>query len=244
MSKWIVKIGGYEYEAELDQIKQWIHEGRVLPEDMILRKGLGWKAAMEIPALKEAFEEQSKRPPSKKEQPEEPPVHYYTQHNQGYGESLSLPTLKQRSTGYSVDMFSYSLFLLPGWLLGRLKEAEGIMKGLSSDEVASSAASNFLALLGLVVGVALNVYLTSNYGGSIGKKVTGTVILDNKTKSFLSYEKATVREIIRGLIIFPVFQEKILIFLWIICAWLVLDSNRQQLYDKIINANVYDDASN
>lgn len=60
MSKWLVKIQGYEYETNIDELKQWVIEGRVLPEDMIFRQGLGWRIAREVPMLREAFEEQRK----------------------------------------------------------------------------------------------------------------------------------------------------------------------------------------
>lgn len=43
MGKWAVRIEGYEYETDIDELRQWVVEGRVLPEDMVFRQGLGWK---------------------------------------------------------------------------------------------------------------------------------------------------------------------------------------------------------
>ncbi len=245
MSKWVVKIGNYEYEAELDQIKQWVVEGRVLPEDMVLRKGLGWKAAIEVPALKEAFEEQRRKPPLQKQQVEEPPPSLYVPgYIQNYNEALTLPTLKSRWLGYTLDTLSYAIFLAPGYLLFRLRVAEALMQDPSLTEDVGLKVPTFLVFLGLIISTSLNIYLTSVYGGSIGKKIVGTVVLDNETKSFLSYGKATVREIIRVFFIIPTIGSYYCALVSFLSIWLVFDSKRQQLYDKIIDANVYDDSVN
>jgi hypothetical protein len=61
MSKWLVKIQGYEYETNIDELKQWVIEGRVLPRRHDFPAGIGLEnSKRSTNALREAFEEQRK----------------------------------------------------------------------------------------------------------------------------------------------------------------------------------------
>ena len=53
--KWQVQLGnGQIYEAGLDQIFNWIIEGRVLPNNKVKKPGTTWTEAKNVPALREA----------------------------------------------------------------------------------------------------------------------------------------------------------------------------------------------
>lgn len=243
MAKWAVKIEGNEYETDIDELRQWVVEGRVLPDDLIFRQGLGWKKAGEVPALREAFAEQRKKPPVRTEQgPEESGFHLYRPVAQNPYENLGLPTLNQRAVGYSIDMMSYSLFSAPGWLLDYVQRGQAMAQGLELEETASTTPL-FIMVFGFVVHFILNVYLTGTYGCSVGKRLIGTVVLDEKKKSFLGYGKAAVREALRLLAVAPGVKDVACCLIWLPSVWLVFDAKRQQLYDKLIGANVYDKTS-
>ncbi len=242
MSKWLVKIQGYEYETNIDELKQWVIEGRVLPEDMIFRQGLGWRIAREVPMLREAFEEQRKRPPSKQQSSLSPSfqqTHAYQQASQ-----YTLPTLFQRAMGFWLDDLSYGLFAAPGFLLLHFQKSAATLEGISAEEAITSA-PYILMIIGLSVSLGINIYSTSSYGATPGKLLVGTVVLDRKSKTLLSYGKSAIREALRIIICGVLFAGGGLIcyiLQGIFCGWLVFDSERRQLYDLLIGANVYDNS--
>ncbi len=240
MSKWLVKIQGYEYETNIDELKQWVIEGRVLPEDMIFRQGLGWRIAREVPMLREAFEEQRKKPPSQQETSLSPSFHQpyaYQQANQ-----YTLPTLFQRGMGFFLDNLSYSLFAAPGLLLLYLQESAATLEGIAPEE-AVTATPYILMTLGTIVNFGLNVYLTSAYGGTVGKRLVGTVVLDRESKAFLSYGKSALREGLRFFLCNSGILKSFCCLLGLVCIWLLFDSERRQVYDIILGSNVYEKAS-
>ncbi|QUV82207.1 RDD family protein [Chloracidobacterium sp. D] len=247
MNKWLVKIQGYEYETNIDELKQWIIEGRVLPEDMIFRQGLGWRIAKEVPALREAFEEQRKRPPSQKETsfpPSSSPPSLYqpVTYQNPQAEQYTLPTLAQRAFGFWLDQFSYGLFAFPGFLLFYVQASAARLEGLPLEE-AITRSPYILMAIGLLINFGLNVYSTCTYGRTPGKFLMGTVVLDRESKSFLGYGRAVIRELMRMLICGSLFAGGgclCHILQAIFCGWLVFDSERRQLYDLLLGANVYD----
>lgn len=54
---WQVNIDGLVYETELETLKRWIAEGRVLPADQVRKGTLSWIAANRVPALRGLFPE-------------------------------------------------------------------------------------------------------------------------------------------------------------------------------------------
>ncbi len=242
MSKWLVKIQGYEYETNIDELKQWVIEGRVLPEDMIFRQGLGWRIAKEVPALREAFEEQRKRPPSQKETSSPPSLYQPVTYQSFQAEQYTLPTLTQRAFGFWLDQFSYGLFAFPGFLLLYLQAGKARLEGLSLEEAITSS-PYVLIIIGTLINFVLNVYSTSMYGGTFGKFIAGTVVLERESKAFLSYVKSIIREILR-ISVCGVLVSSGGCFCYLLkvmfCGWLVFDSERRQWYDLLIGANVYD----
>lgn len=48
---WFVESQGQVFEADIEEIKQWIAEGAVLPSDKVRRGNLRWLAAEKVPEL-------------------------------------------------------------------------------------------------------------------------------------------------------------------------------------------------
>jgi len=53
---WQVEIDGKVYETDLEGLKRWIGEGRVLPSDRVKKGSLNWIAAQRVPMLRGSFE--------------------------------------------------------------------------------------------------------------------------------------------------------------------------------------------
>lgn len=53
---WQVQVQGQVYEAELEELKQWITEGAVLPSDNVRRGDLRWLRAEKVPSLCRFFD--------------------------------------------------------------------------------------------------------------------------------------------------------------------------------------------
>lgn len=56
LKNWQVQVQGQIYEAELEELKQWIVEGSVLPTDNVRRGDLRWLPAEKVPALFKFFD--------------------------------------------------------------------------------------------------------------------------------------------------------------------------------------------
>jgi uncharacterized membrane protein (DUF106 family) len=52
---WQVMIQGEVYEADMESLKQWVVEGRVLPTDKVRKGKLGWIQADRAPAMRPVF---------------------------------------------------------------------------------------------------------------------------------------------------------------------------------------------
>lgn len=52
---WQIQVQGQVYEAELEELKQWIIEGSVSPSDNVRRGDLRWLPAEKVPALYKFF---------------------------------------------------------------------------------------------------------------------------------------------------------------------------------------------
>jgi uncharacterized RDD family membrane protein YckC len=244
MSKWLVKIQGYEYETNIDELKQWVIEGRVLPEDMIFRQGLGWRIAKEVPALREAFEEQRKRPPSQKETSSPPSLYQPVTYQSFQAEQYTLPTLGQRFRGFLLDQLSYGLFAFPGFLLLYVQAGTAKLQGLTLEEAITSSPYILMAI-GFLISLGLNVYSTCTYGRTPGKFLAGTIVLDKESKTFLSYEKSIIRELLRVSIFVVLFADRSLLCYFLVLqailgGWLIFNPERRQLYDLLLGVNVYD----
>lgn len=63
---WQIDAGGKIYEANFEEMAQWIFDGSILPQDMVKRGNLRWIEARKVPALMQFF--------NAKERGEPPPV--------------------------------------------------------------------------------------------------------------------------------------------------------------------------
>ena len=59
LKNWQVQVQGQIYEAELEELKQWIVEGSVLPTDNVRRGDLRWLPAEKVPALFKFFDSEN-----------------------------------------------------------------------------------------------------------------------------------------------------------------------------------------
>ena len=55
--EWLVEAQGGVYEADLDELKQWICESAVLPTDRVRRGNLRWLPVEKVPELQEFIKE-------------------------------------------------------------------------------------------------------------------------------------------------------------------------------------------
>lgn len=62
---WQVMIQGEVYEADMEGLRQWVAEGRVLPTDRVRKGNLNWIQADRAPAMRHVFSgEELQQPPS------------------------------------------------------------------------------------------------------------------------------------------------------------------------------------
>lgn len=52
---WQIEVSGQIYEANFEVMTQWIHEGALMPEDLVKRGNLRWIEARKVPALTPFF---------------------------------------------------------------------------------------------------------------------------------------------------------------------------------------------
>ena len=55
--EWLVEAQGVVYEADLDELKQWISEAAVLPSDRVRRGSLRWIPVKNVPELRDFIKE-------------------------------------------------------------------------------------------------------------------------------------------------------------------------------------------
>ncbi|WP_058867377.1 RDD family protein [Chloracidobacterium thermophilum] len=261
---WRVVVQGQTYETNPEELKQWVREGRVLPTDQVFQPGLGWSAAAQIPELQGWFPPgattllapgtegrmsaspytspyaapSSPPPATAPYAPQSPPFDPYTPaYGQvgSYGYSPMLATmpaspasLGQRFIGSVVDGVLSMLCALPGIFLYMSAIAAGARDG--AEIPAGRATGGYLLIyLGIIGYGLLCAYMTSTSGASPGKKVAGTVVL-REDGQYLSFGMAILREVLKN-----VFSN----ICFLLNLWLLFDPARQQLYDKVVRANVY-----
>lgn len=60
---WQVMIQGEVYEADMESLRQWVAEGRVLPTDHVRKGNLSWIQADRAPAMRRVFSSEDCQPP-------------------------------------------------------------------------------------------------------------------------------------------------------------------------------------
>jgi uncharacterized RDD family membrane protein YckC len=257
---WRVVVQGQTYETNPEELRQWVREGRVLPTDQVFQPGLGWSVAAQIPELQGWFPPGATTLPapgmeggmsaSPYATPSYPPPAaapyapqspssdpYAPAYGQvggyGYNPMLSaLPAtpagLGQRFIGSFVDGVLSVLCALPGIFFYMSAIVAGVGEG--AEVPAGRAAGGYILIyLGVIGYGLLCAYMTSTSGASPGKKVAGTVVL-REDGQYLSFGMAILREVLKN-----VFSN----ICFLLNLWLLFDPARQQLYDKVVRANVY-----
>ncbi len=246
---WRVVVQGQTYETNPEELKQWVREGRVLPTDQVFQPGLGWSVAAQIPELQgwfppgaassSPYAAPSYPPPvaapyAPHMPPSDPYAPAYGQVG-GYGYSPMLAALPaspaglgQRFIGSFVDGVLSVLCALPGIFLYMSAIFAGVREG--AEVPAGRATGGYILIyLGVIGYGLLCAYMTSTSGASPGKKVAGTVVL-REDGQYLSFGMAILREVLKN-----VFSNVCIL----LNLWLLFDPARQQLYDKVVRANVY-----
>ncbi|OYT72272.1 MAG: hypothetical protein CFK52_05480 [Chloracidobacterium sp. CP2_5A] len=252
MMTWRVVVQEQTYETNPEELKQWVREGRVLPTDQVFQPGLGWGAAGQIPELQAWFPPGATALPltgggmgaSPYAAPSYPPPAPYAPppnpYAPAYGQVGYAPLMHARSLGVVaglgkrflgsvLDGFFSALCALPGMLIYVMAIVAGAGQG-GEVPVGQAAGGRLLIYIGIIAYLLLSAYMTSKSGASPGKKIVGTVVL-REDGEYLSFGMAILREFLKGLF------NNICILLNL---WLLFDSERQQLYDKIARANVYE----
>jgi uncharacterized RDD family membrane protein YckC len=135
----------------------------------------------------------------------------------------------QRFIGYLVDTVLSLLCAVPGIISYMSAVVAGGRDG-AGGATGRAVGGYLLIYLGVIGYTLLCAYMTSTSGASPGKKIAGTVVL-REDGQYLGFGMAILRELLKN-----VFGN--------ICSllnlWLLFDPARQQLYDKVVRANVYD----
>ncbi|MFQ3582504.1 MAG: RDD family protein [Chloracidobacterium sp.] len=254
---WRVVVQGQTYETSLEELRQWVQEGRVLPTDQIFQPGVGWVAAGQVADLQAWFPpgaatlpppagfsgstpgggDLASSPYASSYAPHTPPLDPYTPaYGQvgGYGPPMAISfgspaSLGKRFLGAFVDGCLTMLCSLPGIILYMTAIAAGVQDG-GSVPAGRAAGGYLLIYLGAIAYGLLCAYMLSKSGASPGKKLAGTVVL-REDGQYLTFGMAILREFLKN-----VFSN----ICFLLILWLLFDSERQQLYDKVVRANVYE----
>ncbi|HJQ69424.1 MAG TPA: RDD family protein [Blastocatellia bacterium] len=121
---------------------------------------------------------------------------------------------------------------IPGFVL--LIIGIAIADSRRSSDQESGAVLAILGILVMIIGyVAIllyNIYLLGKEGASLPKRWLGIVVLDRQGRP-IGFGKAFAREIVKGLLA----NATIILLMWPL--W---DQEKQAIYDKLFDANVYE----
>ncbi len=148
----------------------------------------------------------------------------------------------KRILAYLIDSFLSGLGAIPGIILifmgVGLAASQADSRGQIPDSAGSAMAGLiFLGYAAVFVGVFAiliynNVYLMGRDGASWGKKWMGLKVVEQTTGQPLGFGKAFLREFIKWVVGNVCF---------ILLLWPLWDQNKQGLWDKVANSNVYGD---
>ncbi|MFQ3582503.1 MAG: RDD family protein [Chloracidobacterium sp.] len=238
---WRVIVHGQTYETDQEGLKQWVREGRVLPTDQVFQPDVGWVTAGQMPELQTLFSPEAMAPPSAGDVPGDGIASYVSSDVPSpepdlatYGQARGYPP-PQMSTkiGDIADLWKRFLAVLVDGFVMMSSGFPGVFiltTVRDSSQVGRMTGGLTIMYLGPVIYWLLCVYLLSKTGASPGKKLVGIVVLRDNGQ-YLTFGMALLREILKS-----VLGNLCLV----INLWFLFDSERRQLYDKVVRANVYE----
>lgn len=147
------------------------------------------------------------------------------QYGYGGGSFGSQPGIGTRILAFLVDLLVGVVGVIPGLIFSILGSAIG--------DTIGGLLSLVGALLMFVGGIGVliyQVYLLGSTGATIGKRVMKLKVVDQNGQ-FLGFGKALAREIVKNLLSNVCF---------LLLLYPLIDKDKQALYDKIFNSNVYE----
>ena len=149
----------------------------------------------------------------------------------------------QRALAYLVDMALTLIGLVPA-ILGIILIAVGVPSEVNTDQFGNTTTSGdanvglvvagglLIALGGLIaLGITIwnRIFKMGRTGQSVGKKVIGLYLLDDKTGQPVGAGMTFLREIVNGLI------NQVIYLGWL---WMLWDADKQTLGDKAVHSSV------
>src|SRR5262245_5442231 len=103
---WQVNVDGQIYEAELEVLKRWVAEGRVLATDSVRKGALNWIAANRAPALRGLFSEAGSSQPGPIQPPQAETLLPSVSHSESVADHDSFAP--ETKSGAAPDLFGAS----------------------------------------------------------------------------------------------------------------------------------------
>lgn len=159
---------------------------------------------------------------------------------QNYGRVASFG---QRALAYLVDTALTLIGLVP-MIIGIVLIVVGAPNDISTDQFGNTTTSGdsnagliavgvLLITLGVIVAIGITIwnrfFKMGRTGQSVGKKVVGLYLLDDKTGQPIGAGRAFLRELVQGLV------NQVIYIGWL---WMLWDADKQTLGDKAVHSSV------
>ena len=161
-----------------------------------------------------------------------PPPQQYGYGGGGYGmPGLQNADIGKRIFAVIIDGFLGGLMMLPGYILFFIAIAAGASGGRDMEGVAVlfMILGYGLIFIGAIGWALYQIYRLGRDGATLGKKWMKIKVLDQAGQP-LGFGKAFLRELVKGALGGVCF---------ILLLWPMWDPNKQGLWDKVSNSNVY-----
>jgi uncharacterized RDD family membrane protein YckC len=160
-----------------------------------------------------------------------PPPQQYGYGGGGYGSSMQHADIGKRIFAVIIDGFLGALMTVPGYILFFIAIATGANGGRDMEGVAVlfMLLGYALIFIGAIGWMIFQIYRLGRDGATLGKKWMKIKVLDQAGQP-LGFGKAFLRELVKGALGGVCF---------ILLLWPMWDPNKQGLWDKVSNSNVY-----